>query len=449
MISRLYSVGIVWLACHSCGVAQVWWEHQIVARGLLGVVSDKQSWVNSSGLATFTGITYAGYIVFKGSENISAAVGGEQGLSEGINDAGQITWRGGGGVWVDTTRISDGLIPDQTGVSVGVGGLTRSGIASDGRPLWSIRYSQPIQGRDDEVFLDRESLRAGELLGTNRVAWEVAVSPAGYAVWHGKGDATGQRYQVFRGTENVSLPVLGPSASAEAYDVSDRGEVLWSGWYPGQQFPNHMTFVNGREISAFLGPERSSIGRAINARGQVLWEGWGAFTNFRNEVFLDERCLSLEVFGARYHDAYAVQRLLSDGGYAMWYAYYYDTTGSRRMDVFVNERNISEGLLGDLPFVETKGVDDFGRGLWTGRGSATGFAYRAYVDRLDLSADARGGNGFASWGLAMGRNGHALWADQDPVSGEVFVWLSTPVPEPGGVVVVAFGLLALFGRRKS
>ncbi|MEP0766768.1 MAG: PEP-CTERM sorting domain-containing protein [Fimbriimonadia bacterium] len=444
MVGRLYSVGMFLLALLSSACGQVWWEHQVVARGLLGVVSDKQSWVNSSGLPTFTGITDAGYTVFKGSENISAAVGGEQGLSEGINDAGQITWRGGGAVWVDTTRISDGLIVDQTGVAI-----YAKGITLDGRPLWSLSYSQPVQGRDDEVFLGRESLRAGDILGTNRVATEVAVSPAGYAIWYGKGDATGQRRQVFRGTENVSLPVLGPQGYAEAHDINDRGEALWTGWYAGQQFPNHMTFVNDREISAFLGSERSSIGRAINSRGQVLWEGWGAFTNFRNEVFLDERCLSLEVFGARYHEAYAVQRLLSDGGYAMWYAYYYDATGSRRMDVFVNERNISEGLLGDLPFVETKGVDDFGRGLWTGRGFATGFKYRAYLDRLDLSADARGGSGFASWGLAMGRNGHALWADQDPATGEVFVWLSTPVPEPSGGVGVsaALGLVLMRKRR--
>ena len=119
-----------------CVHAQIWWEHRIVVRGLEGTYAGNgRSCVNSSGVPTFAGTTPDSAVVYRGSENLSQLVGRQVGVAEGINDAGQVVWQGGGAIWVYKLRISDGLVPDASGYGISVAavcrGLLRTGGPSD------------------------------------------------------------------------------------------------------------------------------------------------------------------------------------------------------------------------------------------------------------------------------------------------------------------------------
>jgi len=430
--------------------SQQWWVHEKLLENVGWAVAPgwphRYSYINANGTAAFTVQQPGGFFeVFRNSHSISGEVGGISGLAEGLNEAGQVAWGGGGHVWVDAVRISDGLIHTPTGYSLSVSGPT-----ADGRPFWSVIYGTPVQGYDDEAYLGRESLEVASLLGANREVWQRDVNSAGEVLWAGKGDAVGS-FKVFRNRENLTAKVFTDRrATGEAVDINERGQVLWNGAAgPGSLWRVYVDETRLPNQDQLLGGGGSAGGRALNDRGDVLWDGGGQATNNFPDVFLNGTNLSRPFYGSRWHQTLGYY--LSENGHAVWQGVGDLGDGPNNWDVFVNSTCLSQSVLGaNRREVKPSGVDNAGNVLWHGYGQATDGIKQVFVNQFNLSADARGGIYRNAYALAMGPNGHVLWADYDEYY-RFDVWLSTPVPEPGAMLALPAGLalLALCSRRRA
>lgn len=395
------------------------WTHQRLATREDGPIG-KTYFLNQKGIAAFTtgrGNVYRNNVIIG------------RGVVRGINSSGQVVYINDN-VWVDNINYSQGLLPPV------VGGLFAGGVTADGRPFWS------YQIYDDEIFLGRQALGLASLIpGPNRSCYPIAVSETGRMAWNAGSNYAGTGI-VFRDKADISSAIMGAAGYGEARDINNTGQTLWDGSKRPGYLPYHV-FIDDRNVSSSVLTRSGdqAIARGINQSGDVSWQGVGPSTGGNLDTFLNEFNLSATIYGSRPHYSENFSRP-SDAGFLNW-------NGQDELltwDTYVNLRNVSQETLGaDRLYAYGSGVDDFGRALWEGKLKSEPQGHKhVFIDTFDLTRDVYGSEAPNGRALAVGKNGHVLWA-ADTGGWQWDYWLSTPVPEPSAwsaflPIVVCLGL---------
>lgn len=412
--------------------ASAQWHHEKLVSGygqpwFNGInVEDTLVLVNSSGVASFAvqGGPHVPSEVFRGSESLSREVGNVGGLSEGLNERGDVAWRSNRHIYVNREVISHGIIPE-TG-----GGFDTAiyGMMRDSRPLWALGWDAALQ-KEPDLFVGTENLGVSSLLGTKRSFDRAQTTEGEFFMWQGQGSLTGGNQHVFRNRFDLTKSVLGSGGIGYGGAINNHGDIAWTGWTDRNNgFPT-FAFVNDRNISTpIMGTDRRVMAGTvqINDAGTVAWIAKGPTTGFYWDMFLGATNLSSSIYGQAEHQASTA--VLNQRGTLLW-SCYGDLGDGLAWDQFLGMRNLTSWL-GRGRYTQLIGIDEHDRAVWSGFGPTIGNRSRLYVNDFGLSEDALGaGTNLDSLGMAVGPNGHVLWCTRD-ANLRYDVWLSRPVPEP-------------------
>ncbi len=207
--------------------------------------------------------------------------------------------------------------------------------------------------------------------------------------------------------------------------------MLWAGRGATTAGVEHL-FLNETNLTAgVLSGHRSVRADAINDRGDMAWR-WND-ANGREHVMLNWRDLTDEVFSSADRSS-GTQAYLGEASDLAWLGTSRNPTyGS----IYLNAENLSAEQIGDTTIVGDgaflKGIDRHSNVLWSGAGEGTAHRMEVFVNKFCLSRDALGAMNYRSaTAMAIGENGHVLWNAVD-WDYNTHMYLSTPVPEPGGL----------------
>ena len=405
-----------------------WWVHERLVEGLLVEPYYLYAFVSPSGVPVYRGGTETGGNVFVGRRNFSLEVLG----------------------------VTHSAFP--------------YGVTDDGRPIWEALNRLYVGDADISSSVATSVLNVPRQSGRG-----------GYFSF--EGFAGGRR--VFVNETDVTTAALGPDGVGRLPSApNSSGQVAWRGRPAGQT--EWDLYVDDRNVSSFLGPGREIGGAWVDEAGHVFWSGKSALTGNRNKAFLDNRDLTTEVFGI---GAYGGARGMNRRGDVLWIA-----TSGPDQHVMLNTTNVSFPVVGGRLQLDPRALSEEGHVLWSAFGpepgrwrlfrdseelntnvigfgsavdtlsskmNATGHvlwaggwtdlsALGVYYDSFNLSRDAFGLDYVPALPLAIGDGGHCLWfVERGTYPYATYdVYLSTPVPEPGGALVTALGFLGFLRRAR-
>jgi len=425
-----------------CAGAQQKWKHEIVLRNVVHVDTNVygRPVVNRRGDYVIAAAVVGGYQdIYVNGFNLTKSVLGDvprSAFTLSINAKGQVEWQGHRtgerhDIYVDSFNWS-GSLPD----SERNGSISLSRLDDFGIPTWMTNPS----GGVGKIRL----YRGHELM--NGAVPDIPISGlrttgSGHVAWAVGGASQGYAYRVFRDTYGVSDAVLGPVFEAKgAIAINDAGHVAWTRFDQGSI--NEDVYIDAQNYShAILGDEIHQAGvMAMNSKGDLLWAAaYGDGRGFH--IYKNDISITRPLFDS-------VQWLpghLSESGHVSWGAVFF---GNIRK-VYKDQTELSAGLLGENNSVSLTGIDDIGRVLWQGKGTALQDRPHVFVDNFDLSLDLMGQMG--GWGatpIQIGGSGHVLWQYAEDSTGLRTIVLSTPVSEPSLLVGVLSGL-GFLTRRLS
>lgn len=439
--SSCFGLCLATFAMATCGWGQ--WQHRLLAEGVgqplyLGATQRYQK-VNRRGDAMFVvqDVAVGGFAVYTNSHNLSALAGNVSGLPGGMNERGEVAWRGGGHVWKNGIRISDGLLSGTGDYDINIGG-----ISGAGEVFWDTNAGG---GR---LYVGRTPYDLDSLLGDFHSPHAVSINEVGDTAWEGWGDLTGHYTHAFRGTTDMSA-LLGSGMPGQVCALNAAGYLSWSWKESPDVNSREKVFLNERDVSKRLyagNPLASGHCGTANSQGMALWSARTSADH--TDVLLDDANLTEAVYGeSGFRQSEALY--LSNGGTPVWYGYASKFDGWHQ-DVFAGIHNLSRDVLGPErgEFSLVRGVDDRGMALWSGSGSVTQGVSQVFAGSFNLSHDATS-DYRESIALAMGDSGHTLWGSRDPIMGRWDIWLSTPVPEPMAVPGMVFGAFALAAYHRT
>lgn len=266
------------------------------------------------------------------------------------------------------------------------------------------------------IYMDGKDVSTPVLGPGGQGVYVAAPNSSGQVLWAGSSAATGGRTDVFFEGKNLSS-WLGPNRGSAPMGVSENGHIAWVGLSrPGA---SHRVFKDNVQLGfGYI--------RGFNAVGNVLWDS--------DHAYVDSKNLSgpYEVPGDWIH-SYGI----TDSGYAVWVAS--NPSMGYGWDVYVNGYSPSMEVFGGVRqgiIGMEHSVSEQGHVGWTGRAKDEGFDH-VYFDTTDITGMVYGDHR-QSVVLAMGVNGHLLWAaESDLVPGAYDVILSTPpVPEPSPTLLL-------------
>ncbi|GMV37873.1 MAG: hypothetical protein AMXMBFR61_23810 [Fimbriimonadales bacterium] len=440
---------ILVLAWCSFALAQTQWKHELLLAGdhfWVPISSPTYHGVSPNGIPIYSTVEYGyGNQAWKYKTNLNRHYFGPlaQGLVSAINASDQVSWRALDAepqrslhVMVEDRDFYRELFPPSRPTQ----DHSRF-VTADGRPLWLRRDS----GQPDRVFLGTDELSRGRAVTSVTLQ---DMTAAGVAAWHGwLTDDQGARYkEMFINDVNYSAQVLGSDRKVTGYAVlNTAGDVLWSG-YGSVTGGATALFLNDVNLTQSTYPTITGANAlALQDDGTFWWEiGAGDPPTYRLMRNLED--YSTPAFGDEpYSVDLLLQTFVSKSGDVLWKG----KGATRGRVVFRNHEDLSSSVVGAMTpseRLDTVGMDRFGNAVWEGTGELTMHRTHVFVNRFDLSGDLLGPNHYAR-ALAVGENGHVLWVTSE---GDMkWVYLSTPVPEPSGLLLLGIGLLPLMLRRKT
>lgn len=263
----------------------VWWDGTNLYRGTTdfstpilgsGTRSVTKVIVNSAGEVGWTGggPNTAGYFdAFYESTNVSGPVLGPGFHIGNVNTVGfgKTGWSGSGGPLGSNQDAFSG----STNVTQGILGNNRSagayGINPIGTILWTGTGS--ATGLTADVYVGTNNI-SQQALGTgSRSAYPIELLPGGTAFWRGQSTAmTNGQFDVFSGTTNVSATPLGSGRLAQGLGINNDGYAIWFGI--GSNTTNRYNVFMGSNNLTLLATgtkSRQSVLLTMNKAGQVLW----------------------------------------------------------------------------------------------------------------------------------------------------------------------------------
>ncbi len=281
----------------------------------------------------------------------------------------------------------------------------------------------------------------------------------------------------------------GAVTSVTLQDMTASDVAAWHGWLTHDQGVRYKeTLINDVNYSApILGANRRVLGGArLDAVGNVLWSGYGEATGGVGCLFLNNENLTLSryprirgahaealqedgtfwwymfdespsvmrlmrnfedystpVFGDEPHGVIQTDTFVSATGDVLWQG----SGAVRGLVTFRNHEDLSTALLGKMNSMDEQigvGIDRFGNAVWWGSGELTNHRVHVFVNGFGLFADLLGPDHHAV-GMAVGENGHVLLVTSE---GDMnWIYLSTPVPEPSGPMLLGIGLLPQLRRQ--
>ena len=421
LVATLGSAGV--------GAAQAqWWVHERLVEGLSIMPSSQYAFVNPFGTAVFFAVTSTGGNVFVGSRNFSLEVlgGFHSATPYGVTDDGRPIWTARNHLWVGETNISQGVtssvafVPRQSGLG---GHFVFRG--------WNA-------GRE-KVYVGTTDLTTQVLGEDGRGDFPSAPNPSGQVAWRGR-SGTDSHWDIFVDGLNVSS-FLGPGRYVAGARLDDSGQVAWIGQSPSTG--NRMkVFVGTRDITTeSLGVGGEGALDWMNRRGDVVWRAYHGINRY---VMLNTTSISSSVFGQGRGIQFETLGI-SENGRVLWYA----IDESLRQRLFLDDIELGTSVGPDADVGTTGKINGAGHVLWGG-GRSDGSAWGVYYDSFNLSRDALGLDLALASPLAIGDGGHCLWyVERGTYPYATYdVYLSTPVPEPGGAMVTALGFLGFLRRAR-
>jgi len=422
LVATLGSAGV--------GAAQAqWWVHERLVEGLSIMPSSQYAFVNPFGTAVFFAVTSTGGNVFVGSRNFSLEVlgGFHSATPYGVTDDGRPIWTARNHLWVGETNISQGVtssvafVPRQSGLG---GHFVFRG--------WNA-------GRE-KVYVGTTDLTTQVLGEDGRGDFPSAPNPSGQVAWRGR-SGTDSHWDIFVDGLNVSS-FLGPGRYVAGARLDDSGQVAWIGQSPSTG--NRMkVFVGTRDITTeSLGVGGEGALDWMNRRGDVVWRAYHGINRY---VMLNTTNVSFPVVGGRLQ---LYSHALSEEGHVLWSA-----VGPEpgRWRLFRDSEELNTNVIGFGSAVDTLSskMNATGHVLWAGGWSDLS-AWGVYYDTFNLTRDAFGLDYVPAFPLAIGDGGHCLWyVERGTYPYATYdVYLSTPVPEPGGALVTALGFLGFLRRAR-
>ncbi len=422
------------------------WKHNVLIDGVTRGTAYFA--VNRDGIPIYTAYTHvpgASNVLpqaFRYKTNLTQAAfpGPSQGFTRAINDHGQVAWIG-----LDSTSLHamvdghdyyadvlpPGLPPDDAGVL---------GIDGQGRPFWVA--SSP--GQYARLFLGDKEIYVGMKL-YDFSSQRAAVTRSGDMAFQAFSGLTGGVYDLFHDGVNYSSAILGGNRYTGEFSLNDHNDLLWDGGGDN----------TGREGAVFLNDQvyarsqytdrPAAVAVKITNSGHIAWL---ALTRGVGFLQVDGRDLSHIDGHADQYQAPQGLTFLSESGNVVWLAS--DVVDSSHV-IAKNQTDISSALLGPQTPITDRlycyGIDELGNALWSGSGPLTNHRVDTFVNGFNLTQDYLQGQAYdSSTGMAIGPNGQVLWQIVHPDHTFAYV-LSSPVPEPGGIVLAGFGLGLLVARR--
>ncbi len=422
---------LCWFFGASVG-AQMFWKNEILLKGASSFYPPnlQQPLVNRQGDVAYSARLPGGYQdVYVNSTNVSSLAlgnGSHGAWASMINNSGQVTWQGYGQqggvrVFVDQEDWSTKVLGPNDKRQISADGMDDKGI-----PVFLAEHT--TAGGVDAIYHGYQNLSANLVASDHLGNYGGLVNGQGDVAWRAGGTAEfGYGYRIFKNDQPLSdLVYGGPQWSATSLlKVNSKGQVGWSGWMGNG---NHV-FIDTFDYSAdyFHGKVHDSGIIGLNSKGDTFW---AALYDGKSVLFLDHNILATEDANNTSFSVY----FLSENGVAVWQAKLPDGL----WHLFKNTTPLDTSLLGAHPQIYPGGIDDEGHVLWQGKGDAMGPNAHMFVDNFDLSASVFPDH--ENWHavpMAMGANGHVLWAAYDVRTGLYDIYRSTPVPEPSAVVPVA------------
>lgn len=439
---------ILVLAWCSFALAQTQWKHELLLAGdhfWVAISSPTYHGVSPNGIPIYSTVEYGyGNQAWKYKTNLNRHYFGPlaQGLVSAINASDQVSWRALDAepqrslhVMVEDRDFYRELFPPSRPTQ----DHSRF-VTADGRPLWLRRDS----GQPDRVFLGTDELSRGRAVTSVTLQ---DMNAAGVAAWHGwLTDDQGARYkEMFVNDVNYSAPILGANRrvlGGVRLDVA--GNVLWSGYGEATGGVGCL-FLNRENLTLSRYPRiRGAHAEALQEDGTFWWYMFDESPSV-TRLMRNYEDYSTPVFGDEPYGVIQTDTFVSATGDVLWQG----SGAVRGLVTFRNHEDLSTALLGKMNSMDEQvgvGIDRFGNAVWWGSGELTNHRAHVFVNGFDLSADLLGPDHYAV-GMAVGENGHVLWVTSE---GDMnWIYLSTPVPEPSGLLLLGTCLLPLMLRRKT
>ncbi len=309
----------------------------------------------------------------------------------GINDKGDLLWQGywkadgRNKVWLNSTNLTNQVFSGAT--------LVRAfQLNQQGDALWEGCGGIIDQCSTQYVFKGTTNYNYDYYSQLLDGAGAGAINDLGQVLWQHQ-DFSNGRTQIYVDRTNITNDMLGPQAEYYAKDINNLGNVVWQGGTP--QFGH--AFFNTTDITLkYLGRDEGSEPQAVNNHDQVLWYYLRTTSDF--VVMLDGKDISTPVVGTTNIGSKGIN--LNDRGDVLWSGY---STIDRRNHIYVNGLDLGVDALGSQPY--------------------------SYIAAFDIN-----------------QNGQVLWSAK--YNNQTYYYLSTPVPEPAGWVILA-ALVPLLKTRRT